>query len=74
MPVCTSLPRSWLMIHEIFTLGWKYYIMYCAFLAFEVVFVYFFFPETADKTLEELTFCEFQSLSLRSPLTVLSSV
>lgn len=36
--------------------GWKYYIMYCAFLAFEVVFVYFFFPETADKTLEELTF------------------
>ncbi|KAF9449051.1 hexose transporter [Macrolepiota fuliginosa MF-IS2] len=36
--------------------GWKYYISYCVFLAFEVVFVYFLFPETAKKSLEELAF------------------
>ncbi|TFK32678.1 general substrate transporter [Crucibulum laeve] len=36
--------------------GWKYYISYCVFLAFEVVFVYFLFPETANRTLEELAF------------------
>ena len=35
---------------------WKYYIMYCIFLAFEVIFVYFMFPETHGKTLEELAF------------------
>ncbi|KAF8885773.1 hexose transporter [Infundibulicybe gibba] len=29
---------------------------YCVFLAFEVVFVYFLFPETANRTLEELSF------------------
>lgn len=32
---------------------------YCAFLAFEVVFVYIFFPETSGRSLEELAFCEF---------------
>lgn len=36
--------------------GWKYYISYCVFLLFEVVFVYFLFPETHGKTLEELAF------------------
>ncbi|KAI0092120.1 hexose transporter [Irpex rosettiformis] len=36
--------------------GWKYYISYCIFLAFEVVFVYFLFPETSGKSLEELAF------------------
>ncbi|THV03382.1 general substrate transporter [Dendrothele bispora CBS 962.96] len=36
--------------------GWKYYISYVAWLAFEVVFVYFLFPETAGRTLEELAF------------------
>jgi hypothetical protein len=39
--------------------GWKYYISYCIFLAFEVVFVYFIFPETSGKSLEELAFCKF---------------
>lgn len=38
------------------TVGWKYLISYCCWLGFEVVFVYFFFPETANKTLEELAF------------------
>ncbi|KAI9902740.1 hypothetical protein N3K66_002092 [Trichothecium roseum] len=36
--------------------SWKYLISYCCWLGFEVVFVFFFFPETANKTLEELTF------------------
>lgn len=36
--------------------GWKYYISYCVFLLFEVVFVYFLFPETQGRTLEELAF------------------
>ncbi|KAF5617704.1 MFS sugar transporter transporter [Fusarium tjaetaba] len=37
-------------------LSWRYFIIYCCILAYEVVFVYFFFPETAGKTLEEATF------------------
>lgn len=36
--------------------GWKYYVSYVVWLAFEIVFVYFFFPETAHRTLEELAF------------------
>ncbi|KAK4235066.1 lactose permease [Achaetomium macrosporum] len=36
--------------------GWKYLISYCCWLAFEVVFVYFMFPETFGRTLEELAF------------------
>ncbi|KAF9266151.1 hexose transporter [Marasmius fiardii PR-910] len=37
--------------------GWKYYLSYVVFLAFEVAFVYFLFPETGNRTLEELAFC-----------------
>ncbi|KAL2761099.1 hypothetical protein ACRALDRAFT_2096446 [Sodiomyces alcalophilus JCM 7366] len=36
--------------------GWRYLIFYCCWLAFEICFVYFFFPETAGRTLEELAF------------------
>ncbi|KAH9905190.1 general substrate transporter [Xylariomycetidae sp. FL2044] len=36
--------------------GWKYLISYCCFLAFEIVFIYFIFPETFGRTLEELAF------------------
>lgn len=39
--------------------GWRYLISYVVFLAYEIVFVYFVFPETFGRTLEELTFCEF---------------
>ncbi|KAF2657078.1 general substrate transporter [Lophiostoma macrostomum CBS 122681] len=35
---------------------WKYLLVYVCWLCFEVVFIYFFFPETYGKTLEELTF------------------
>ena len=34
-------------------LGWKYYIVYCAWLAFELVFLYFFIVETKGLSLEE---------------------
>jgi hypothetical protein len=37
-------------------LDWKYLFVYIALLCFEVVFIYFLFPETFGKTLEELTF------------------
>lgn len=39
-----------------FRSGWKYYISYVVFLAFEVVFVYFLFPETSGRSLEDLAF------------------
>ena len=41
------------------SVGWKYLISYCCWLAYEVVFVYFFFPETFGRTLEELAFSKF---------------
>ncbi|KAH8696991.1 hexose transporter-like protein [Phaeosphaeriaceae sp. PMI808] len=37
-------------------LDWKYLIVYVAWLCIEVVFIWFLFPETYGKTLEELTF------------------
>ncbi|EKM79799.1 hypothetical protein AGABI1DRAFT_56992 [Agaricus bisporus var. burnettii JB137-S8] len=36
--------------------GWKFYISYVVWIAFQIVFVYFLFPETAHKSLEELAF------------------
>jgi hypothetical protein len=36
--------------------GWKYLTSYCVFIAFEVVFIYFLFPETVNKSIEELAF------------------
>lgn len=33
---------------------WKYLITYCVWLGWEITFVYFFFPETVGRTLEEL--------------------
>ncbi|KAJ6482914.1 general substrate transporter [Mycena vitilis] len=36
--------------------GWKYYITYCVCVSFQIVFIYFMFPETAHLTLEELAF------------------
>lgn len=36
--------------------GWKYYLIYCIFLSVQVAFIYLTFPETANRTLEELTF------------------
>ena len=38
------------------SVGWRYLISYCCWLGFEVVFVYFMFPETSGLSLEELAF------------------
>ncbi|KAL4784186.1 general substrate transporter [Aspergillus varians] len=35
---------------------WRWLIVYSCWLAFELVFIYFFFPETQGRTLEELSF------------------
>ncbi|KAF1999196.1 MFS transporter [Amniculicola lignicola CBS 123094] len=35
-------------------IGWKYYIVYCVWLAFELVFVFFFYIETRNTPLEEI--------------------
>ncbi|KAI0850836.1 MFS general substrate transporter [Daldinia vernicosa] len=35
---------------------WKYYLVYCVWILFEVATVYFLFPETYNRTLEELSF------------------
>ena len=35
-------------------LAWKYYLVYCVFLAFEVVIIYFFIVETRYTPLEEI--------------------
>ena len=37
-------------------LDWKFLFVFIALLSFEIVFIYFLFPETYGKTLEELTF------------------
>ena len=37
---------------------WKYLAVYCGWIAIEVLFVYFFYPETHGRTLEELAFCK----------------
>ncbi|KAF1998114.1 general substrate transporter [Amniculicola lignicola CBS 123094] len=37
-------------------IGWKWLIVYCCWLCYEIVFIYFLFPETAGRTLEELAF------------------
>ncbi|EAW16682.1 putative MFS sugar transporter [Aspergillus fischeri NRRL 181] len=37
-------------------IGWKWLLVYCCWLAFEVAFIYLLFPETSGRTLEELSF------------------
>ncbi|KAI9050009.1 hypothetical protein LZ554_006154 [Drepanopeziza brunnea f. sp. 'monogermtubi'] len=37
-------------------IAWKYLIVFSCWVAFEVAFIYFFFPETHNRTLEELAF------------------
>ena len=39
--------------------GWKYLIMYIAMICAEILTIYFFYPETQGRTLEELAFCKF---------------
>ncbi|KAI1766025.1 MFS general substrate transporter [Hypoxylon sp. FL1150] len=37
-------------------IGWKYYVVYCVWILVEVAVVYLMFPETHNRTLEELSF------------------
>ena len=37
-------------------ISWKYYIVYCCIIAVEIVLVFFFFPETKGRSLEEIAF------------------
>jgi len=45
-------------------ISWRWLIVYVAWLAYEVVFCWFMFPETANRTLEELAFCKFDRIRL----------
>ena len=38
--------------------GWKYLIMYIVMICVEILTIYFFYPETQGRTLEELAFCK----------------
>lgn len=38
------------------TIGWKYYIWYCVWLIVELIVVYIIYPETSNRSLEELAF------------------
>jgi len=38
--------------------GWKYLIMYIVMICMEICTIYFFYPETQGRTLEELAFCK----------------
>lgn len=37
-------------------IGWKFFAIYCGWIFFEFCFIYFMYPETYGRTLEELTF------------------
>ncbi|KAI5867745.1 MFS general substrate transporter [Durotheca rogersii] len=37
-------------------IGWKYYLVYCGWILVEILTVYLLFPETHNRTLEELSF------------------
>ncbi|GAQ02740.1 hypothetical protein ALT_0061 [Aspergillus lentulus] len=37
-------------------ISWRWLLVYCCWLAFEVAFIYLIFPETSGRTLEELSF------------------
>ncbi|KAF1350608.1 hexose transporter-like protein [Lizonia empirigonia] len=37
-------------------ISWKYFAIYCGWITFEFLFVYFMYPETYNRTLEELAF------------------
>jgi len=52
--LCVSVFNGYANPVAMYYILWKYYIVYCVFLAFELVLVYFFFPETSGYTLEEV--------------------
>lgn len=61
MSTGTNLPTNSIFVNPIGlgNAGWKYLISYIVWLAFEITCVYFLWPETFGRTLEELTFCKY---------------
>jgi hypothetical protein len=53
---------------------WKYLAIYCGWIAIEVLFVFFFYPETHKRTLEELAFCKYQTFISYQNLSAIISV
>ena len=45
-------------------IGWRYFAVYCGWITFEFTFVYFMYPETYNRTLEELAFCKFKPMAM----------
>jgi hypothetical protein len=43
-------------------ISWRYYIWYCVWLVCEGVVIWWIYPETSNRTLEELSFCMFFNL------------
>jgi MFS family permease len=43
-------------------INWKFFAIYCGWITFELLTVYFLYPETYNRTLEELTFCKYHSI------------
>lgn len=39
-------------------IGWKFLIVYCCWITVEAILIYFLWPETSGRTLEELAFCK----------------
>jgi energy-converting hydrogenase Eha subunit A len=44
-------------------IGWKYMAIYCGWIFFEFLFILTFYPETYNRTLEELAFCKYHHKS-----------
>lgn len=38
-------------------IGWKFLIVYCCWIAVEAFLMWYLWPETSNRTLEELAFC-----------------
>jgi hypothetical protein len=46
-------------------IDWKYLAIYCGWITFEFMFIYFMYPETYNRTLEELAFCKLHHVDVR---------
>jgi hypothetical protein len=51
-------------------IDWKYLAIYCGWITFEGLFVYFMYPETYNRTLEELAFCKSFIVKHKSELSL----
>lgn len=56
-----SFSTTWVNPIGLHDIKWKWLTTYCCWIAFEIVVVYFLFPETSGRTLEELAFRMFKA-------------